>query len=76
MTQSRRDNRIMWLVFILLGFMWGSSYFFIKVGVENGLPPLTLVASRLFFGFLVLATVVALATLMNLRRSARRASRF
>jgi drug/metabolite transporter (DMT)-like permease len=51
----------MWLVFILLGFMWGSSYFFIKIGVDAGLPPLTLVAMRLFFGFLVLVTVVGLA---------------
>ena len=61
MTETRRNHQILWLLFIALGFMWGSSYFFIKVGVENGLPPLTLVASRLFFGFLVLATVVALA---------------
>jgi drug/metabolite transporter (DMT)-like permease len=60
MTESRND-RTLWILFIALGFMWGSSYFFIKVGVENGLPPLTLVASRLFFGFLVLATVVTLA---------------
>ena len=61
MTESRRASQLLWLLFIALGFMWGSSYFFIKVGVENGLPPLTLVASRLFFGFLVLATVVTLA---------------
>lgn len=60
MTASRADNRLLWILFIALGFMWGSSYFFIKIGVEAGLPPLTLVASRLFFGFLVLATVVRL----------------
>jgi drug/metabolite transporter (DMT)-like permease len=70
MTASRRDDRLLWIVFVLLGFMWGSSYFFIKVGVEAGLPPLTLVASRLFFGFLVLATVVRLAR-EPLPRSAR-----
>lgn len=61
MTDARRRNRILWIIFIALGFMWGSSYFFIKIGVEAGLPPLTLVASRLFFGFLVLVTVVAIA---------------
>jgi drug/metabolite transporter (DMT)-like permease len=56
-----RSTRANWLIFIALGFMWGSSYLFIKIGVDEGLPPLTLVASRLFFGFLVLATVVRLA---------------
>ncbi len=61
MTDAHRSSRLLWLLFIALGFMWGSSYFFIKIGVEAGLPPLTLVASRLFFGFLVLVTVVAIA---------------
>ena len=58
---SDRSVRLNWLIFIALGFMWGSSYVFIKIGVDDGLPPLTLVALRLFFGFLVLATVVRLA---------------
>jgi len=58
---SRPANRTLWLMFVLLGFMWGSSYLFIKIGVEAGLPPFTLVASRLFFGLIVLVTVVALA---------------
>jgi drug/metabolite transporter (DMT)-like permease len=70
MTASRPNDRFLWLVFVLLGLMWGSSYFFIKIGVEAGLPPLTLVASRLFFGFLVLITVVRLAR-EPLPRSAR-----
>ena len=61
MTNPRRDDRLLWIVFILLGFMWGSSYLFIKIGVDAGLPPFTLIASRLFFGFLVLATVVGVA---------------
>ncbi len=52
-------SRINWLVFLGLGFMWGSSYLWIKIGVET-LPPFTLVALRLFFGFLVVATVVLL----------------
>ena len=56
-----RSTRVNWLIFIALGFMWGSSYVFIKIGVDDGLPPLTLVAMRLFFGFLVLVTVVRLA---------------
>ena len=39
-----------WLVFGLLGFFWGSSYLFIKIGVDAGLTPFTLVMLRLFFG--------------------------
>jgi drug/metabolite transporter (DMT)-like permease len=53
--------RFDWLLFVLLGFFWGSSYLFIKIGVDAGLPPLTLVALRLLFGFLLLAAVVAAA---------------
>jgi drug/metabolite transporter (DMT)-like permease len=57
-----RSSRIDWLIFLALGFMWGSSYLFIKIGVEQGgLPPLTLIAMRLGIGFVILATVVALA---------------
>jgi drug/metabolite transporter (DMT)-like permease len=61
MNAVTRPDRLLWLVFITLGFMWGSSYAFIKIGVDNGLPPFTLIAMRLFFGFLVIATVVRLA---------------
>jgi drug/metabolite transporter (DMT)-like permease len=49
-----------WLVFGALGFMWGSSYFWIKIGVAT-LEPWTLIAGRLGIGLLVLASVVALA---------------
>jgi drug/metabolite transporter (DMT)-like permease len=59
---TARSNRLDWLLFLILGFMWGSSYLFIKIGVEEGgLPPLTLVALRLAVGFAILALVVALA---------------
>ena len=61
MTASPASNRIDWILFAVLGFMWGSSYLFIKIGVEAGLPPFTLVALRLFFGFLLLAIVVKVA---------------
>lgn len=49
-----------WLVFLALGFMWGSSYLFIKIGVET-LAPFTLIALRLGIGLIVLAGVVAFA---------------
>ena len=50
-----------WVVFFALGFFWGSSYLWIKIGLEGGLPPLTLIAGRLTLGALFLAVVVALA---------------
>jgi drug/metabolite transporter (DMT)-like permease len=56
-----RTSRIDWLLFILLGFLWGSSYLFIKIGVEAGLQPFTLVALRLLIGFALLAVVVGIA---------------
>jgi drug/metabolite transporter (DMT)-like permease len=49
-----------WIAFLTLGVLWGSSYLWIKIGLET-LPPLTLIAGRLLFGALFLATVVAMA---------------
>jgi drug/metabolite transporter (DMT)-like permease len=54
-------SRLDWPLFTLLGFLWGSSYLFIKIGVEAGLPPFTLVALRLLLGFGLLAAVVAVS---------------
>src|SRR6478752_5377603 len=56
-----RSSRIDWLIFAALGFFWGSSYLFIKIGVNHGLEPFTLIMFRLLIGFLLLATVVAIA---------------
>jgi drug/metabolite transporter (DMT)-like permease len=58
---TQRSSRIDWLLFVLLGFFWGSSYLFIKIGVEDGLPPFTLITLRLLIGFMLLATVVTIA---------------
>jgi drug/metabolite transporter (DMT)-like permease len=49
-----------WLIFLALGVMWGSSYLFIKIGIET-VTPLTLVALRLGIGALLLAGVVVVA---------------
>ena len=49
------------LIFALLGFMWGSSYLFIKIGVEEGLTPFTLITLRLLIGLALLVTVVVIA---------------
>ena len=48
------SSRVDWLLFILLGFLWGSSYLFIKIGVDAGLQPFTLVTLRLLVGFVLL----------------------
>src|SRR5215216_606274 len=58
---ASRGTRLDWLIFLALGFFWGSSYLFIKIGVDNGLQPFTLIMCRLLIGFILLATVVTLA---------------
>jgi drug/metabolite transporter (DMT)-like permease len=55
------SSRLDWLLFIILGGMWGSSYLFIKFGVDEGLTPFTLIALRLGIGLILLVTVVAAA---------------
>jgi drug/metabolite transporter (DMT)-like permease len=52
------NSRTDWLLFLALGFLWGSSYLFIKIGVDAGLGPFTLIMGRLFIGFCLLASVV------------------
>lgn len=52
-------SRIDWALFLLLGLFWGSSYLFIKVGVDAGLEPFTLVTLRVAIGFALLATIAA-----------------
>jgi len=58
---TARGTQSDWLLFILLGFFWGSSYLFIKIGVDAGLQPFSLVALRLTFGLALLGTVVIVA---------------
>jgi drug/metabolite transporter (DMT)-like permease len=47
-----------WLAFILLGAVWGSSFLWIKIAVQE-IGPILLVALRLLFGILALLVVVA-----------------
>ena len=46
----------LWLIFFLLGIIWGTSFLWIKIGVDE-IGPLSLVAFRLLFGFLGLLTI-------------------
>src|SRR6188474_2209651 len=53
-------TRFEWVIFLALGFMWGSSYLFIKLAVDD-FGTFTLVALRLVVGALLLWTVVRIA---------------
>ena len=55
-----RSTRVDWLIFLALGFMWGSSYLFIKIGVQD-FGTFTLVALRLAVGAALLWTVLRVA---------------
>ena len=44
-----RENQVNWLIFFGLGFIWGSSYLFIKLAVDD-FGTFTLVALRLVIG--------------------------
>jgi drug/metabolite transporter (DMT)-like permease len=63
-------SRVDWLLFLVLGVIWGSSFLFIKIGVEAGLQPLTLVMLRLALGTALLAVVIA-ASRVRLPREPR-----
>jgi drug/metabolite transporter (DMT)-like permease len=54
----QKSTTWVWIPFLALGFLWGSSYLWIKIGLES-LPPLTLIAGRLTLGTAFIAVVVA-----------------
>jgi drug/metabolite transporter (DMT)-like permease len=47
-------NRRSWLLMALLAALWGASYLFIKVALEDDVPPIFLVFARIALGALVL----------------------
>lgn len=57
---SERTTRSQWLIFLALGLMWGSSYLFIKLAVDD-FGTFTLVALRLAVGAALLWMVLRLA---------------
>ena len=54
---TARATRADWLIFLALGFMWGSSYLFIKLAVDD-FGTFTLIAVRLLIGAVMLWVVV------------------
>jgi drug/metabolite transporter (DMT)-like permease len=52
-----RAEQKVWLAFLALAIFWGTSFLFIKIGLET-LQPMTLVAIRLIIGFLGLLVVM------------------
>ena len=55
-----RTSRVDWLLFLALGFIWGSSYLFIKLAVDD-YGTFTLVALRLVIGGIFLWSVFLIA---------------
>jgi drug/metabolite transporter (DMT)-like permease len=50
-------TRRWWLLMGLLAALWGASYLFIKVALEDGVGPVFLVFARLALGALVLVPI-------------------
>src|SRR3954468_4690066 len=57
---TTRPTRLEWLLFLALGVMWGSSYLFIKIAVDD-FGTFTLVALRLAIGAALLWVVIRAA---------------
>jgi drug/metabolite transporter (DMT)-like permease len=57
---TTRPTRVEWLLFLALGFMWGSSYLFIKIAVAD-FGTFTLVTLRLAIGAAFLWVVIRAA---------------
>jgi drug/metabolite transporter (DMT)-like permease len=55
---NNRATHTEWILFVALGFMWGSSYLFIKLAVDS-FGTFTLIALRLLIGAAFLWVVVA-----------------
>jgi drug/metabolite transporter (DMT)-like permease len=54
-------NRRAWLLMALLAALWGASYLFIKVALDDGMPPIFIVFARIALGALVLVPLAARA---------------
>ncbi len=57
---AHRSSPIDWLLFFVLGAIWGSSFLFIKIG-DRYFGPLEVVSFRLLFGAAALSFIIRLA---------------
>lgn len=57
---ERASDARTWAWFLALSAIWGSSFMFIRIGLDEGIPPFTIVALRALFGSLVLAVAARL----------------
>jgi drug/metabolite transporter (DMT)-like permease len=58
-------NRRAWLLMALLAGLWGASYLFIKVALEDDVPPIFLVFARLALGAAVLVPLALKAGVLE-----------
>jgi drug/metabolite transporter (DMT)-like permease len=56
-TRSNNDAQT-WVMFLSLAAIWGSSFMFIKIGLDEGVAPLTMVSMRTFFAGILLVGVL------------------
>jgi drug/metabolite transporter (DMT)-like permease len=52
-------TRRAWILFALLSAAWGASYLFIKVGLDDGVPPATIVFARTALAALVVLPIAS-----------------
>src|SRR6476661_527853 len=57
---AQRPAVPVWASFITLSLIWGSSFLFIKIGLDQGLPPLALVSYRLLIAVALLVVLLRL----------------
>jgi drug/metabolite transporter (DMT)-like permease len=62
-------NRRAWLLMALLAGLWGASYLFIKVALDDGIAPLFVVFARIALGAAVLVPLAARAGVLTHMRS-------
>ena len=57
MTPTQIDKRVEFALLLLLALLWGSSYFFVKLGLAT-IPPVTLIACRVSVAAVLLCAIV------------------
>jgi len=62
-------NRRAWLLMALLAGLWGASYLFIKVALDDGIEPLFIVFARIALGAAVLVPIAARAGVLTQMRA-------